>query len=76
MTDHTPDQAKEKWCPEARETIAIYGTITGSVRMYALGNRGRVEGKDAFSLCLATACMLWVWTDEERTKGRCGLAHY
>jgi hypothetical protein len=55
----TEDEAKTKWCPFARPVVGvpkgIGSTITGN----------RIGSDISGSLCIASACMQWRWSEEE-----------
>jgi hypothetical protein len=61
----TEDEAKTKWCPQAR--LASSG---GSVNRYHVGGMG--GGVVSGSNCIASACMAWRETSSQH--GYCGLA--
>lgn len=62
----TEDEAKTKWCPQARVPMRAAECAR---------NRGYIDGK-AFlpegTLCIASACMAWRTTSSQH--GYCGLA--
>ncbi len=68
----TEEQAKGKWCPEAREIIwhDRYGNPC---------KRPLVTNTEA--LCIASSCMMWRWEDmangiphdKQEASGHCGL---
>jgi hypothetical protein len=69
---YTEDEAREKWCPEAR---------TLNINMEVNYNRfcsGEIEKE---TLCIASACMMWRWGNavgidnegnEHKIAGYCG----
>lgn len=61
---HTEEQAKTKWCPEAR--LASSGSVTGAS---AGGGNSTLSGRVR---CIASECMHWRWNGEGR--GYCGLS--
>jgi len=76
----TEEQAREKWCPEARLTEI---SDTGALGTYA-HNRiivGRNDHTPVLSgcLCIASRCMMWRWAEpildgKNARQGYCGLA--
>ncbi len=69
----TEEQAKAKWCPEAR-VESDDGQGVGSV------NRDFGKGHALSDcMCLASGCMLWRWAEylddsPKRRRGYCGKA--
>lgn len=71
----TEEEARQKWCPMVR--VRDYGEDEPATNR---DNSGRHKQK--IHTCLASDCMMWVWTayqlkDEVYVgvKGRCGLTH-
>ena len=67
----TEDEAKTKWCPEARLAAPVDSIATGTS-----GNRYGQEFKD-WSMCIGSACMAWRWvkdTYKNTEHGYCGKA--
>jgi hypothetical protein len=57
---HTEEQAKKKWCPMVRP-----GAYDGTV----IDNRHTQKNGEViwdFSCCIASDCMMWRWTEEDR----------
>jgi hypothetical protein len=63
----TEDEAKTKWCPEAR-AVAIGPTGR------AAANRNEFGEIYTAHKCLGSACMAWRWLDEDDRIGYCGKA--
>lgn len=63
----TPDEAKQRWCPMARE----HG---GNASI----NRSAIERSEAWSKCIADQCMMWRWYTPHASdqSGYCGLAGF
>jgi hypothetical protein len=71
-SDHTEDEAGQRWCPHAREATPV-GKGKKDV---AIGNRYMTMNDDypnpAGCRCIASHCMAWRWSSADR--GHCGLA--
>lgn len=75
----TEKEAKEKWCPFARNPIPLRSNL-GNVG-FVVGNRAKDDDQ---SPCIASECMAWRWQFlamhgneselTEQAKGYCGLA--
>jgi len=53
------DEAKQKWCPQARFVIDEEG--------YAAGNRFRHGYEDSECMCIVDKCMLWEWDSVDKS---------
>lgn len=78
----TEEQAREKWCPEAR-TAFQYREGGGGDHRDAMVVANRAENDAPISNCIASSCMWWRWSDEpqqvlarddKHRRGYCGLA--
>ncbi len=77
---HSEEQARKKWCPEAR--VATGYTVDGKFQTEAQSpafNRMSNSCKISFpnsARCIASDCMAWRWSGGARhfTEGYCGLA--
>lgn len=74
----TEDEAKTKWCPDARGCVSSGHVVNR--RQYLVWEDGekRAPVPDS-TLCLGSACMAWRWgrtVDEEtgEPRGYCGKA--
>lgn len=57
---HTEEEAKTKWCPEAR--IIAFNIATGDHAPVAGNGVSKLDGESARTmLCVASACMHWRW---------------
>lgn len=77
---HTPEQAKELWCPMARiardetvriESPAIGGMFSVHEERYIVGgcNRDAIGGMGSSiksCRCIADKCAMWRWAETER----------
>jgi hypothetical protein len=54
----TEEEAKTKWCPQARAQIE-------RTESAPVGNRDRGSRPDIDCLCIGSACMWWRWNDPE-----------
>jgi len=59
-------EAREKWCPMTR-------FIAASGRLDLASNR-QSHVNDPWENCLASACMMWRWSAQDKTRGYCGLS--
>lgn len=66
------DEARRKWCPMVRFSQPVTNGRSGTIVGAAAGNVHEFEGSER-ALCVASACMMWRWTNDGRT-GYCGLA--
>lgn len=63
----TEDEAKQKWCPEAR---TVFSDGDGAINRTILG-----YGDDEGWRCLASECMAWRWQPAKTARpkwGYCG----
>lgn len=80
----TEDEAKTRWCPHARVSMATDRAATPAHNrsINVIGSRGdaEVQTNPAYARCLGSACMAWrVRTDHgdqggSVREGYCGLA--
>ncbi len=63
MNYHSEKEVKQKWCPEVK--------FAGASDTTHFTNRD-YDVIEMVTSCMGSACMQWVWQDEERKKGRCG----
>ena len=71
----TEEQAREKWCPEAR--VALRHHEPNSSQFWGTANYDEDEGRISF--CIASDCMMWRWGEQvadgkDARHGYCGLA--
>lgn len=65
------EEAKKKWCPMVRFTLAPQNSI-----LDVIGNRSAITPKYTTN-CIASECMMWRWQSLPVSKpidGYCGLA--
>ena len=55
---HTEEQARQKWCPHARDSVEGAGSF----------NRIRGEASST-CLCLGSGCVMWEFIDELNSDG-------
>lgn len=61
----TEEQAKKLWCPWARTSSAVGGSL----------NRDFKGGPDSECRCIASQCMAWHWEGTAEEVGFCGIAN-
>ena len=75
----TEDEAKTKWCPFVRVSIATGGQDTYAVNRIAKLDDKDLVGNTPGTRCIASECMAWRWNPEghipnKGKQGYCGLA--
>jgi len=66
-------EAKKRWCPMVRCVEASDCKLHGPFNRYHSGSGiNTIDGHQ--SLCIASDCMMWRWSDREASEGYCGLA--
>lgn len=70
---HTPEQAKELWCPMSRTKYTNENRVSGSIATAACNITDiRVPSS---CRCIADKCAMWRWvTNDTMERGYCGLA--
>ena len=70
----TPEEARTKWCPHARQAVAVNYSSKKKLRWWmgvVTSNRNAPGGPIVEGcLCLATDCMAWRWYTMD--SGYCG----
>ena len=70
----TEEQAREKWCPEAR--CAIKGD-EDAIFAYGINRWPKAHERLTGTCCIASDCMMWRWEGgiypDEDKRGFCGL---
>jgi hypothetical protein len=68
----TEEEAKTKWCPNARESGGDTGTFWNKPRKLIAKLFGidyaEQEATDRGCLCIASACMAWRWAEEKNAE--------
>lgn len=75
---HTEEQAKTKWCPEARQSAKVDGAVSVANSVSMGRSLDRPEPVLMHVFCIASGCMHWRWYEAPgRGEGRlgfCGLS--